>query len=128
MITTLLILLGLIGYASVGAWTWGYARGALEDETGWESPAPLMAGLFWPIILTAIIMKCILVPLQAMGFSLQQKQMIKKKQRIELQTKTRIELETAERELEKAYNELEEEENAAKKPKKRAAVSQVPRK
>lgn len=127
MITALFILLGLVGYAAVGAWTWGYARGALEDKTGWETPAPLMAALFWPIILTGIMMKLILVPLQAMGYGLQQKQMIKKKQRIELQTKTRIELEAAEREMLEVYNEMEEEEKAIKKPKKRA-VYQVPRK
>lgn len=127
--TFLFILLCLASYASVGAWTWGYARGALEDSTGWETPAPLMAALFWPFILTGILMKLMFVPLQAMGFSLQQKQMLKKKQRIELQKKTRIELEAAEREVEEIYNALDEEEKVpVSKPKKARAVYQVPRK
>jgi hypothetical protein len=113
--TLLLVLLGLVGYAAVGAWTWGYTRGAVEDDTGWETPVPLLAGLFWPFILTGIMLKLLLVPMQSMGFALQQKKMLQKKQRIELQTKTRIELEEAERELEEFDLELEE----AKKKKAR---------
>jgi len=112
--TVLFVLLGLVAYASVGAWTWGYTRGAVEDETGWETPVPLLAALFWPFILTGIAMKLLLVPLQSMGFKLQQRQMLQKKQRIELQTKTRIELEEAEKELEEFDLELEK----AKKVKK----------
>lgn len=114
MITLLIVLLSLVGYAGIGAWTWGYIRGAVEDQSGWDTPVPLLAALFWPLILTGIVMKLLLVPLQSMGFALQQKQMLQKKQRIELQTKTRIELEEAQRELEDFDLELEE----AKKAKK----------
>ncbi len=112
--TPFLVILGLVAYAGVGAWTWGYTRGAVEDETGWVTPVPLLAGLFWPIIFTGIMMKRLLVPMQSMGFALQQKQMLRKKQRIELQTKTRIELEEAERELEEFDMELEKTERKKK--------------
>jgi hypothetical protein len=112
--TALFIVLFLAAYSCVGAWVWGYTKGAIEDKTGWDTPVPLLSALFWPFVLTGIIMKTMFVPLQAMGFALQQKQMLQKKQRIELQTKTRIELEEAEKELELFDEELEESTKKAK--------------
>ena len=122
MLTTLSILVGLVAYASAGAWCWGYIRGVIEDETGWNTPLPLLSALLWPAVLVVIAMRMLLIPIQAMGFSLQQKQMLQKKQRIELQNKTRIELEAAEKELLEEFQELEDWEQADKKLKKASRI------
>jgi len=114
MLIFLAILLSVIIYPAVGAWIFGYVRGALNDKTGWETPLPLFSAMFWPIALVAIILSHIVVPAQAMGLAFKEKKLTEKRKRIELQEKVRVELLEAEKEIERQFQELEELEETQK--------------
>lgn len=116
-------ILGILAYVGAASWTFGYVRGATNDKTGWDTPAPLFSALLFPIIFAIVALKMLVVPMQKLGLSMQQKQLAEKKQRIELQQKTRIELEEAEKELDKEFAELEYAEEVVEKKRARAPRS-----
>lgn len=120
---TIFWILGILAYLGVAAWTFGYVRGATDDDTGFETPIPTFASIFWPITLAIITVKAITIPLQSLGLAMQQKQVAKKKQRIELQQNTRIELEKIEKELEDEFLLLEEAEQSVAKKRTRGKRS-----
>lgn len=111
MITALIIILSTCLYAWVGGWMFGYVRGVTNDsEKGWETPLPLMSGIFWPLALTIVVLRNIMTPAASLGYSFHKHQLAKKKKRIAQQEKIRIELKEAEKELEKIYQEMEQKE------------------
>lgn len=116
MLTALIIILSVLGYIGVGAWTFGYVKGATEDKTGWCTPIPMLSAVFWPFsILLLLLSYAVIIPAQRMGFAWQQSKLNKKKQRIAMQEKVRVELKEAEKELEAQFKELEEAETKARK-------------
>lgn len=109
--TAILIILSMFAYAGVGAWIFGFVRAAVNDkENGWETPLPLFSSIFWPISLTIITLRSIMVPAEKMGYAFQRNQLEKKKKRIAQQEKIRIQLQEAEKEIEKICKEMDQEE------------------
>jgi hypothetical protein len=105
---TVLTILCILGYLAAAAWTFGYVRGALNvAHGGWDNPVPLFASICWPITL---LVSMIILPVQRAGFAFQQHKLEKKKQRIAIQEKVRVELQEAEKELEVQFEQLAEEE------------------
>ena len=113
----LLIITAILGYIGVGAWMFGYIRGTINDYSGFDTPLPLFGAVAWPISLLIMLA----IPLQKMGLASQKKQVEKKKVRIELQKKARIELEQVEKELEEEFRLMEEAEQANEKTKQKLA-------
>lgn len=112
MLTFLLILVGIISYCGAGAWTFGYVRGAINDnQNGWASPLPSSAAIFWPFALFGIFLTKVMIPMQTLGHAFQQRKLKKQKIRIAEQEKLRIELAEAEKILEEEFEQLEEAED-----------------
>jgi septal ring factor EnvC (AmiA/AmiB activator) len=96
-----------LGYIAAAAWTFGYVRGATNDESGFDTPTPLFSALAWPITL---LVAMVIVPVQRAGFTFQQHKLEQKKKRIALQEKVRIELQEAEKALDAEFDILERQE------------------
>ena len=108
MLTSLIVLASIIGYVGIGAWHFGYIRGATDDEkNGWGTPLPFLAAVFWPFVMSALVFANIAVPLNKLGFKFQQNRLEKQKKRIAEQEKVRIELQEIENILEKEFIDLE---------------------
>lgn len=125
---SILFLIALsIAYVSAGAWTFGYVRGAVNDQqNGWETPLPLFSAILWPLTLLGAM---VILPVQRAGFAFQQHKLEKRKQRIALQEKVRIEIQEAEKELEAQFEELAEEleQQDQKEIKKKKKIEQTAR-
>lgn len=110
MMTALIIILSIVAYVGLGSWAFGYVRGATNDkEKGWETPMPIMSAILWPFVVAIIGLSYVIAPAQQMGFAYQQAKLKKKKKRIALQDKIRIDLQQADKEIAAAEKELEAE-------------------
>ena len=104
-----IIIAGVLSYATVGSWTFGYMAGVWAKENNhqdnyyYDEPGPWFAGIFWPITFL-IFLFCL--PLVEYSTRVGIKKVERRRVRIELEKRIRVEQEKAQQEIEA---ELEEE-------------------
>ena len=111
MLTTLIVIALVIGYAMVGMFAGGYALAVNRaDETSfWDKPDDppiILCGVFWPLVVPLFLLLKMGKPcanigarLHGLQVSLQEKREVVKLQKSIEQKKTRIELKKIEEEL-----------------------------
>ena len=109
--TALIVIACVVGYIAVASMVFGYVESDIQqgdpNYDGFDTLHPTIAGVLWPLILTALALVCVMIPAKDLGSHIEKWQTNSQKKRADKKDKIRIELEKSEKMIRESEQEAE---------------------